>query len=42
MLAHIPRNYEEDKQSISDFLRTFNKIDANGNKHFVYSEQLVC
>ncbi|CAL8094133.1 unnamed protein product [Calicophoron daubneyi] len=35
------RNYDSDKESIREFLRSFNKLDENDNKHFVYSEQLT-
>ncbi|VDP93391.1 unnamed protein product [Echinostoma caproni] len=41
MSASAPRNYDEDKDLITEFLRTFNKIDSNGNKHFLYSEQMT-
>ncbi|KAG5452809.1 DNA replication licensing factor mcm7-A [Clonorchis sinensis] len=41
MFHQALRNYDEDKEHISVFLKTFNKIDEAGNKHFVYCEQLT-
>ncbi|KAF5395016.1 DNA replication licensing factor MCM7 [Paragonimus heterotremus] len=40
-MFHSARNYDEDRENIREFLRTFNRIDKNGNKHFMYSEQLT-
>ncbi|KER26590.1 hypothetical protein T265_13965 [Opisthorchis viverrini] len=41
MFHQALRNYDEDKEHMSVFLKTFNKIDDAGNKHFVYCQQLT-
>ncbi|CAI2738176.1 unnamed protein product, partial [Dicrocoelium dendriticum] len=40
-MLHAVRNYDEDKERISDFLRTFCRTSESGIKHFIYSEQLT-
>jgi len=40
-MANKPRTYDEIKDAVKRFLAEFHKIDDEGNKKFIYAQQLV-